>query len=431
MRLVTTEIGCPLDGVHSLHKFLCAMYDSCAVQRNLYRKSRIIHRDISDNNIMFAPGTETYRQRNQKGYADVKFINQVLAKDRSVEPDPACLVINLGNGADLTIERGTDVLKEQTGTPKFIARSVSSGELLDYPSSEVTMPRMDGQLADYEQFMHTSEYRLFNNSGSAESEVEFAHRLFHDAESTFWVIAWTLARSIKAGSEEELEPHARFTTFFYIMSRHYPTLGNYDPRLVFSVSEKHWESILHPDLVMLAPMLSRMFNYIQPEWAYRPQLNAEHVHEALMRLLLAQIVMTTREGTNFDIDIGGRNAPPPPEGEDPLTQSMTNSRSKSGTLSQATRSTEPQTSIIAGASGSVGSPKTQNKSDFTAPDPSALSQRMEDLKLGSRSASGNHSQRRDHPGQTLGPNARPFRPVGVASQALRTAPACSVVTNRQ
>ncbi|KDN45679.1 hypothetical protein RSAG8_04763, partial [Rhizoctonia solani AG-8 WAC10335] len=31
MRLVTKEIGGPLDGVHSLSKFLCAMYDACVV----------------------------------------------------------------------------------------------------------------------------------------------------------------------------------------------------------------------------------------------------------------------------------------------------------------------------------------------------------------------------------------------------------------
>ncbi|EUC54886.1 hypothetical protein RSOL_076060 [Rhizoctonia solani AG-3 Rhs1AP] len=158
---VTSEIGQPLEGVHSLYKFLCTMYDACAVQRNLYRKCNIMHRDISDTNIMFAPDTDAYREHNWEGYAEVKFVNQVLAKDKSVNPAPQCLVIDLGNGADLEVERGLDALTERTGTPKFIARSVSSGKLLDedeFSSAKVKLPQIEGVLVDYQQFMHTKEY---------------------------------------------------------------------------------------------------------------------------------------------------------------------------------------------------------------------------------------------------------------------------------
>ncbi|KEP51103.1 hypothetical protein V565_067420 [Rhizoctonia solani 123E] len=314
MRTVTSEIGQPLEGVHSLYKFLCTMYDACAVQRNLYRKCKILHRDISDKNIMFAPDTDAYRKRNREGYADVKFVNQVLAKDKSVNPAPQCLVIDLGNGADLNVERGLDALTERTGTPKFIARSVSSGELLGkkgFSSKEVDMPLMEGVLAEYLQFMHATEYQVLDSpSSTIPSEAEFAHRLFHDAESTFWVIAWTLARSIKVGSEQEEIPHIKFRQFFHTMSTHCPTPEADDPRKQFS--HNHWEFRLHPDLAALAPMLANMFEYVQPEWAYRPELNVEHVHEALMRLLLIEIV-NIKNGTDIDIDIdiGGRDPPPP------------------------------------------------------------------------------------------------------------------------
>ncbi|KEP47417.1 hypothetical protein V565_156430 [Rhizoctonia solani 123E] len=313
----TSEIGQPLVGVHSLYKFLCTMYDACAVQRNLYRKCNIMHRDISDTNIMFAPDTDAYREHNWEGYAEVKFVNQVLAKDKSVNPAPQCLVIDLGNGADLEVERGLDALTERAGTPKFIARSVSSGELLDedeFSSAKVKLPQIEGVLVDYHQFMHTAEYHaeVGDSPGSttlpetALPEVEFAHRLFHDAESTFWVIAWTLARSIKAGSEQEKKPHIRFSQFCYIMSTHCPTPKADDPRKQFS--RKDWKFCLHPDLAALAPMLATMFRYIRPEWAYRPDLDAEHVHEALMRLLLIEIV-NIKNGIDIDIHIGGRDSP--------------------------------------------------------------------------------------------------------------------------
>ncbi|CUA69832.1 Nebulin-related-anchoring protein [Rhizoctonia solani] len=351
MRLVTEEIGSPLNGVHSLLKFLCTMYDSCVVQRNLYRKCRILHRDISKGNIMFAPGGEEYRKRNRGGYANVKFVNQVLARDENVEPEPACLVIDLGNGADLKTERSRDALTDCTGTPKFIARSVSSGRLL-YSSKGVDMPLLDGPSAGYRQFMHTTEYQVAHSPGNPDTgnpdpaKVEFAHRLFHDAESTLWVIAWTLITSVKTGSKPESGLRRDFSEFFYTMRNHFPQPPYLDSRgalACFSVDPAYWETALHPDLAMLAPMLANMFRYILPEWAHRPDLDDEHVHEALMRLLLAEIVKIEDNGTDIEIDVGGRQPPPPPPGVNPFPHSASKSRSKDSTQSQTGHSTEPKT----------------------------------------------------------------------------------------
>ncbi|KEP51102.1 putative kinase domain protein [Rhizoctonia solani 123E] len=211
---------------------------------------------------------------------------------------------------------------KRTGTPKFIARSVSSGKLLnedEFSSAKVKLPQIEGVLVDYQQFMHTKEHQaqVDDSPGSTTlPEAKFAHRLFHDAESTFWVIAWTLARSIKTGSEQEKAPDALFRLFFFSMSTHCPTPRT-DPRKQFSYDD--WEFILHPDLAALAPMLANMFKYIRPEWAYRPELNAEHVHEALMRLLLIEIV-NIKNGTDIDIHIGGRDSPPPPPGQGRLPE---------------------------------------------------------------------------------------------------------------
>ncbi|KDN45684.1 hypothetical protein RSAG8_04768, partial [Rhizoctonia solani AG-8 WAC10335] len=231
------------------------------VQRNLYRKRQILHRDISDRSIMFAPDANNYQELSWKGDAEVRFVNQVLA---NLEPKPTCLVVNFESSADLKAERSRDGLTECTGTPKFIARSVSSWELLDdkdYSSSGVHMPLMEGSLADYCQFMHTMEYQVLASPGSAtQSKVEFAHRLFHDAESTFWVIAWILVRSIKAGSEPEEEPHPNFCHFYHTMRRHFPVPGADDSRLgLGSIGKTRWEFILHPSLARLAPMLAGMF----------------------------------------------------------------------------------------------------------------------------------------------------------------------------
>ncbi|GAB1521002.1 hypothetical protein RhiTH_004092 [Rhizoctonia solani] len=348
MRMVTKDIGRPLGGICSLRELLCTMYDACVVQRNLYRKCQILHRDISDGNIMFAPRTHQYRERCARGDAEVKFVNQVLAKDMSVEPGPTCLIIDLGNGSDLKMKRGQDALTERAGTPRFISRSVSSGKILrkaDYDSQGVVMPSMEGSLADYRQFMHTTEYQVDDNPGpTTNGEIKFSHRLFHDAESTFWVIVWTLARSIGEGSQVETELEDDFREFFHTMYRHHPGRGTNDSRSkICSKSLEYWTSILHPDLASLDRMLQAMFLYINPEWAYRPDLNAEHVHEALMRLLLAEIVCINESGKDISIVIGGRPIPPPLDYTPSLPPSTISSLSFAVSRAQSNSSKEPQT----------------------------------------------------------------------------------------
>ncbi|CAE6368828.1 unnamed protein product [Rhizoctonia solani] len=312
MQLLTKDIGRTLDTVRSLRQFLSVMYDACAIQRNLYRKCRILHRDISDRNIMVAPETEEYRTSCARDFAEVKFVNQVLAKDKGCEPAPTCLVIDLGNGADLNVAR--DTLRERTGTPRFIARSVSSGRLLnteDFDSQRVTMPPIE-ELGGYGEFMHSTEYQINNPNLDTKSDKKFAHQLFHDAESTFWIIAWTLARSARQGSQGEKIPPPDSCRFFHTMLRHFP-IPSYDSRLgLCQRSKNYWESILHPDLAALSGMLAKMFSYIRPEWAYRPELHPEHVHEALMRLLLTEIVRIEDSGEDVLLAIGGRARPPLP-----------------------------------------------------------------------------------------------------------------------
>ncbi|CAE6349713.1 unnamed protein product [Rhizoctonia solani] len=121
---------------------------------------------------MFAPDTKEHRlrQHDQDCYGGVRFVNQVLARDENVEPEPACLVIDLGNGADLKAERSRDALTECNGTPKFIARSVSFGGLL-YSRGEADMPLLDGSLAGYRRFMHATEYQVAHSPGVHTSAV--------------------------------------------------------------------------------------------------------------------------------------------------------------------------------------------------------------------------------------------------------------------
>ncbi|CAE6504865.1 unnamed protein product, partial [Rhizoctonia solani] len=366
IRMLTKEIGRPLEQVRSLRQFLCVVYDACAVQRNLYRKCKILHRDISEGNIMLAPDTDEYRRRCAEGYAEVKFMNQVLAKDKG-------------------------------GTPKFIARSVSEGELLgeeEYESRTVDMPPMEGPLADYAPFMHDTEYRILHGrSLPTHSELEFTHRLFHDAESTFWVIAWTLVRSVREGPQPKEKPDRRFCEFFHVMHRHCPIPEDDDSLSnLCSKDEEKWKSVLHPQLSLLAPMLAQMYEYIRPGWAYRPELDVEHVHEALMRLLLTEIVCIDASGQDIPIILGGR-AIPPPVGMPPLPRSTRSSLSNNASRSHSFHSMQNLSSSVGGERAEdTGSSKKQSRSQSAEPQTLDLSYAIRTLTMDPGDAAGHEPE---------------------------------------
>ncbi|CUA72857.1 hypothetical protein RSOLAG22IIIB_10369 [Rhizoctonia solani] len=225
------------------------------------------------------------------------------------------MIIDLGNGADLKMARITDELTDRTGTPKFIARSVSCGKLLDpddYSSENVSLPSPN-EIKDYVHRMHTTEYQrdiLPTPNYTAQPEAKFTHQLFHDAESTFWVIVWTLVRST-SGNREEKSHTEEYSRFYHMMCRHYPHPNVEDARVsILRKSLKFWTLLLHPGLERMAPMLRGMIFYVWPEWGRSQALNPEHVHEALMRLLLVEIIKL--DSADIVLDIGARSIPPIP-----------------------------------------------------------------------------------------------------------------------
>ncbi|EUC54081.1 kinase domain protein, putative [Rhizoctonia solani AG-3 Rhs1AP] len=258
------------------------------------------------------------------GYDDAKYVNQVLNPNQS--PKPACLVIDLEHSADLDYiavvsaeNKGSKNFAERKGTPKFISRSISQGELLPPHYIFSQMPKLDGQSYKLHISCTDSTYEAYNKavdegsqSSSKPAATRFTHQLFHDAESTFWVISWFLARSAPNDYEMENKPNPELQLFVNGMEAHYPSNNTTDPRASFSTMLEAWKQILHPRLVDVAPMLSEMHKYILPEWGYRLELNKEypeHAHEALMRLLLREIVRIEDDKTKDVVfaPLGTRN----------------------------------------------------------------------------------------------------------------------------
>ncbi|CUA69696.1 hypothetical protein RSOLAG22IIIB_08622 [Rhizoctonia solani] len=237
-------------------------------------------------------------------------------------PRPACMIIDFGNnielGLDVSVPR---VLQERRGLPKFIARSIFKRGVLHpttYMPDGVTMPRLYNRSLEIYATVDNTEYEQFNQSVdqnpphlSDPPEPNFAYRLFHDAESTFWVIALFLAHAAPKGYQIETEWNRNFRIFVTGTSLDWIEIHEWDARGVFSPDRKFWQDILHPSFSTVAPMLSQMHQYVYLEWAYRPELNPEHVHEALMRLLLIEIVRIQDNDADIEFATGTRALPVP------------------------------------------------------------------------------------------------------------------------
>ncbi|KAG8788086.1 hypothetical protein FRC12_014926 [Ceratobasidium sp. 428] len=262
---------------------------------------------------MASPESQEYRDRYADGYAEVKFVNQVLSTNPYEKPRPTCLLVNLGNGSNVAVQGDRDVLAERTGSPKFIARSVAERNYLGRefkPSDELKMPGLTDTKLETRMhktpFTWKSDKRDYNPNEDLNSMPKFTHQLYHDAESTFWVLVWVLARSSKPQSQPGVTTSVDLRTFANQMTRHDPAAGTRDGRNLIQTDLSSWEDVLHVDLRQLVPMVSQMHQYVKPEWGYR-DANPEHVHEAMMRLLLNEICRIDRGALdNIPLSIGTR-----------------------------------------------------------------------------------------------------------------------------
>ncbi|KDQ06761.1 hypothetical protein BOTBODRAFT_39363 [Botryobasidium botryosum FD-172 SS1] len=164
------------------------------------------------------------------------------------------------------------------------------------------MPQLEGDaLAAYKSAHDDDAYREYNDKFPEIALKDFpepppplVHRAFHDAESTFWVMCWFLARAMPANSHDQPNPDDRFyASFCKAMLTHQIGDGAADTRgdLRFRKAT-HWGRIFHPQLQFLLRMLSTIDCYLVGERAYRtePGLAEDHAYEAMQRALLTEIV---------------------------------------------------------------------------------------------------------------------------------------------
>lgn len=136
--------------------------------------------------------------------------------------------------------------------------------------------------------------------GPGAAPPTYFHRPDHDVESIFWVLLTSLLNA----QPKEVDPRAEAHFFHYenaskMLDYHIITKDadgdERDGLLSFTTSR--FQRALDPKLDSLAEMLYMMMRQVRPEYAYLdPPPVKDHLHEAMRRLLLEQILKMQASG---------------------------------------------------------------------------------------------------------------------------------------
>lgn len=159
------------------------------------------------------------------------------------------------------------------------------------------------------------------------SSFEFCHRPDHDVESIFWVLLATLLRAQPLSRTKKVD-FQRFLEADALFRDHVIQKGaridSRDNLLTFTQADM--QEALDPKLASLSRMLAKMAAQIRPEYGYlSPPPRKDHLHEAMRRLLLEQLV-----GMTDDIKLDPGVSRPLSPDEDQLTGTKRKSRRKGG-----------------------------------------------------------------------------------------------------
>ena len=244
----------------------------------------------------------------------------------------------------------------------YIARSVARGGVLGFNDTLQwpQMPLLSPSALDYyvdaysieEYSNQNDEPGVFHGGtppkvevGKSPNKPAFFHRPDHDVESFYWVLVATLLR---ARPKAEFKDHKNLTgywDFYGGFLQHSIEEGkkNDTRSFILTCDAEQLEDALHPKLKGLVFMLRSMAAQIAPEYGYlEPEPAFDHLHEAMRRLLLEQIVKM--ENDPIDLEAGTSRplrdeVVPQPSQQPPLQARMS-------TRASMKRKSEPQSQEV-------------------------------------------------------------------------------------
>ncbi|KAG9223403.1 hypothetical protein PLEOSDRAFT_154693 [Pleurotus ostreatus PC15] len=326
-RLIMKTCGLPLTKCKNIVDFFKGMYDVLEAHRWMVSERKLLHRDISHANIV-VEAEDAPKIKELKGPKRPVFINEVL--HGTIKANPMARLIDMDNCAKLDgskpeeeedEEHSDEPLRYRTGTPKFIARSVALGELLD--GCEFTpMPSLSPEIAAKYQQVYCddiSKLRAFSDAngtthgGHQSSDLlarydddrslmaaDFEHQPRHDAESVYWCIVVFLLLAKPLHSDVVEDNHGLRDIWLSIAEHE---IGKTDDKRSSVITLNKWDKWLHKDLAFVSKLMVPLTRQFRPEWALlSPAPDPLHLHEAMQRLILEHVNIWETQKINVELD---------------------------------------------------------------------------------------------------------------------------------
>ncbi|EJF56100.1 hypothetical protein DICSQDRAFT_175207 [Dichomitus squalens LYAD-421 SS1] len=317
-RFALLDSGCRLLDAKTVNELLEAVYDALEVHRTVLLERKVLHRDMSLYNILMYPKWGGVSGRHVSEKTPVSIRDVLLGSKRPAEERfPTCLVIDYDNAAELDVSGGE--LKDRTGTPLFIARSVSLGTvLLDHMSIRgKPMPRLTGDaLYLYTTAYGQERYDRYNDKPGSPTchgglppsldaddfdetqKPHFFHRPEHDVESVYWTMVYALLRVQPAAAPRELDPSAASASVWNTLLSHHIPGENFDEsdekrHEIMNRLPRKWRDLFHATMQDVALLLWQVSQHVRSEyvwWTWEGNFQPDHLHEAVQRLILQYLV---------------------------------------------------------------------------------------------------------------------------------------------
>ncbi|RDX55667.1 hypothetical protein OH76DRAFT_1313290, partial [Lentinus brumalis] len=312
LRLVLYDYGADLQKAQSVNDLLKAIYDVLEVHRTIYIQRRVLHRDMSANNILMYPRWADIKDRKVLESMPPLIQDILDGRIRPLEQRVAhCLLIDLDHAVLLDTEEAHMELASRTGTPMYISRSVCAGKYQGCVAA-APMPKLEGEAyelyikvhgpARYHKFAEKdSSTRHGSIPPSARSRTsppppKFTHRPEHDVESTFWSMLCTLLRvRPRTFHGEKHGPPDHVAWLWDILQKHAivpePNPLSDIRRLIFDLDSDMWCKYFPAEMADVAILVASIAEQVAPEYAFWPtQPPEDHLHEAVQRLILQYLV---------------------------------------------------------------------------------------------------------------------------------------------
>ncbi|TBU25404.1 hypothetical protein BD311DRAFT_790439 [Dichomitus squalens] len=307
--------SCLLDA-KTVNDLLEAVYDALEVHRTVLLERKVLHRDMSLYNFLMYPKWGGVSGRPVSEKTPVSIRDVLLGSKRPAEERfPACLLIDFDNAARVQVTGGE--LKERTGTPIFIARSVSLGRVITATDSlrGTPMPRLTDDALNLYIAVHGQErYDRYNDQPGAPEchggrpptenpdDVDdaklpaFVHRPEHDVESVYWTMVYALLGVQPVASpREDYASHACADVWKILLSHDIPDDEPDDAEetrgVIINARKSKWLRLFCRDMQDVAVLMWRISQHVRSEYAlWEGRLKRDHLHEAVQRLILQYLV---------------------------------------------------------------------------------------------------------------------------------------------